>query len=184
MTRTQKLATTAEWAHVAEYGHGPKHARDRWCITRLLNAGEITSSQADAASRYARLLERSQGQIAAGRLAIIDGGGADPHARLFDASISAREAECALAYVRTNLAADGSAYTPIRLAILDVALDFPHRTYAQAMRDVGFSWGSKERARFVSHLIAGLDLLALYFDATDAQADRERRRGNFLRVDS
>lgn len=174
MSRIQRTATQAEWDHVAEFGHGRKIARDRWCITWLITHGEIIPSQHGAAIRYCRLIERARGQSSGGRMEAIDGGGGDPHARLWDGAVCAQDAECAMAYVRTQLA--GEPYAALRVSILDTALDCPHRTVTQAMRDAGMSVNGRERSVFIAHLICGLDLLALYFDATDAQAERERRR--------
>lgn len=171
MSRIQSAATAREWAYRKEHGRR-EIAKDRWCVTSLLRSGAITSDQHGAAVRLSTLMERAAGQTGGATGEFVDGGGSDPHARMFDAALCAREAECALASVRTRLAGP---HASARISALDAALSFPHETIAGASRSAGIGYGRQRD--FIALLKPGLDLLVVYFDAVDAQALRERKRG-------
>lgn len=174
MSRTLDLARRQAWARRAEYGRDAGPARDRWCVHRLLECGDLAPAQHSAAVRFARLTERGQGQTSGARSEAIDGGGCDPHARLWDAALCAREAECARMSVLTNLPDDGDRRT--RVAVFEAALSFPHRSVRDAMADAGLAHGGRTRDVFIAHLVAALDLLVIYFDAVDAAAARDFAR--------
>lgn len=165
MSRIQTAAVQAEWDHVREYGRGPRHARDRWCVSTLHRNGDLDGAQHGAVLRLAKLVERSMGQGGAGGLERIDRAGADPHARLFDAAVCGLTAECALQSVGTRLSGPSAS---IRIAALHAALQTPHLTVAEACETIGFSRHS--HAGFARHLRVALDLLAIFFDDADAEA--------------
>ena len=170
MSYILKRAAELAWADRIE--HGKRHrARDPWCVSKLERSGGLTSSQAGAARRLARLIERGQGQRSGGGLERVDRSGTDPHARMFDAAVCAREAECALASVATRLSGP---CLHVRLACLHAAMDTPHQSVAAACVNAGLSRNS--HVSFARHLIAALDLLAVYFDSVDAEADRHAEK--------
>lgn len=164
------------WADEIRKREGQTAARDPWCIPALLRMGEITPGQHGAAVRISSKMERAANAAAAGAERV-DRSGADPHARMFDVAICAREAENALAYVRTNLVASFGSGGAIRICALDAAVSFPHRSISAAQRDAGMGYGGKARGLFVACLVDGLDLLQTHWDAVDAAVERERRRG-------
>jgi len=173
MNRILERARQQAWDQRAEYGRDAGPARDRWCVHRLMRAGHLAPAQHAAAVRLSRLLERAAGQTASGGSGeAVDGGGGDPHARMWDASVCAREAECARAAVMTNLP---PADRGLRIHIFDLAMEFPHRSTPEAMAEAGLAHGGKQHAAFIAHLQTALDLLAIYFDAVDAAVARQAR---------
>ncbi len=160
-----------------------KPARDRWCVRMLMKSGDLAPSHYGAATRFIALVERGQGQGSSGAGERVDGGGADPHARKWDAALCAREAECAAMSVASALMARAWNTEPQRLrrgrvlASFYAAVSFPHRNLSEAMTDAGWTLGGKQREAFIAHLSEALDHLVTYFDSVDAQAARENARG-------
>lgn len=90
----REAARQAAWAERA----APGRKLPRWAVDHLLTTGQIGADLHSAASRYASAIERSQPGAGAG-VEKIDGGLADPHARLWDAAVSAENVRAARLWV-------------------------------------------------------------------------------------
>jgi hypothetical protein len=136
--------------------------KDWWAVSVLWRSGHLTRIQYNAAKRLDKLQERAFGAGRSEGGAKVDTGLRDPHPRMWDKAVSAREAENAMHSVRRQLGE-----LPTIREAFERAFEFPRLS----VREV--SEGAKESVG--GRLGSALDLLAFYFDGIDD--DRARYMG-------
>lgn len=134
------------WAHIEresirrfQYQHERDLAQGwEWAVDELRAKDRIAHYHAEAAHRLADVLERASG----GWRDQIDGGGRpDPHARLWDAEVSARTAGSAWQWAERSAEA-----SPARLAVFDVLFSYHQPTLA-FVRGHGRPGGARYNAK-------------------------------------
>jgi hypothetical protein len=153
MSSVQAYANRLAWVDRAENGRSAK-ARDPWAVARLRHRF-LSSEQWVAACRFAALLERAEGQGKGRFSEFLEGGDADPHARLWDQAASARAANAASLIVRRAVPA-------VDYDLFLRAFETPHPTVE------ALSPGDRHHPRLARRIMPALDALATYFDACDA----------------
>lgn len=159
----QEAKRQAAWAARASGDHERK--LPVWAIDTLLRGGDITANMYDAGKRYRSAIERSQAAGGGGGPKV-DGGDGDPHARLWDASVSLQVARTARSFVLR-------ARSPIRTraTVLDRLFGWDGHNAISAlptmaqMRQVNGQRYSADQA--VRRMVGVLDLLAIHFCSID-----------------
>lgn len=146
----------AAWAERKASGStGRERQRPRWCVDHLLSVGQITAEQHEAGRRYASVLERSM-PGGAGSDAKVDcsNAGADPHARMWDAAVSAETARAARLFVLRTKSASRN-----RMQTLDKVFAFPQPTMSVMQRSPSGSKLPYDYAcRRIRHVLELLDV--------------------------
>jgi len=149
----------AAWAERKEHGRVGAKRNPKWACDTLVHAGQISSDQHEAAQRYASALERSLPGCA-GSYERVDGGGSDPHARLWD------QAVCRTIVLDGRLWVLKSRSTArSRMYVLDRLFAFPQPTIEQMRRSE--NGGRLQREHAINRIVAVLDLLRLFWDERD-----------------
>lgn len=153
----KEAARQAAWAERKEHGR-PKR-NPIWACDSLIRDGDISSDLHDAGQRYASVLERSLPGGAV-RYDRVDGGDADPHARIWDQAVCRTIALDGRLYVlhgRTAIRA--------RMYVFDRLFAFPHPTFAQMRRSE--NGGRLQREHAVARIASVLELLRLFWEERD-----------------
>ena len=154
-------SNAALWADRAEWGRGPRHARDKWALTIMGRSGDLTGEQSAAALRLAKLIERAHPGGTSGDYDRVSGGCPDYHSRMRAMVLSGQQAESASRFMLSHMQRDKARAVVVR------AWEYPHPTMRELMDE--YSAGSKNVDRVKSVLAHACELLAVYFDGCDRE---------------
>lgn len=152
-------SNAALWAERAEWGRGPRKARDKWALTTMERSGDLTAEQSAAALQLAKLIEKSHPGATSGDYERVSGGSPDYHSRMRVMVLSGQQAESASRFMLSHMQRDNARAVAVR------AWEYPHPTISDLLEVYGNSKANADRVKAV--IAHACDLLAVYFDGVE-----------------
>jgi len=161
MARVLDIARRLAWEHRKLFG-ADTEPRRQWCVDTWADK-RLTAAQVQAAHKMWSLLEGGYGGPAAANYNRVDGGLADPHARMMAARSKRAQVEAIMFWLGMQLASHP------HLRRTAVALFDPHRaqlTVEELCAEIGCGKATNRAAQYVGRV---LDQLAIKFHLLDAE---------------